>query len=58
MYVRMYVCINLFKVGQIYIYVNKKHLALQYNCNTNLNRLKTEYKERGKNTYVYIVTNY
>ena len=25
----MYVCINFFKVGQIYVYVNKKHLALQ-----------------------------
>ena len=29
LYACMYVCINLFKVGQIYIYVNKKHLALQ-----------------------------
>ena len=25
----LYVCINLFEVGQIYMYVNKKHLALQ-----------------------------
>ena len=25
----MYVCKNLFKVGQVYINVNKKHLAVQ-----------------------------
>ena len=29
LYVCMYVCITLFKVGQIYINVNKKHLVLQ-----------------------------
>ena len=54
MYVYMHVCINLFKVGQIYIYVNKKHQALQENWNTNLNWVKTEFKERRKNAYVYI----
>ena len=52
----MYVCINLFKVGQIYIYVNKKHLALQCNCNTNLNLLKTEFKEKEKYICIYINT--
>ena len=29
MYVCMYACMNLFNVDQIYINVNKKHLALQ-----------------------------
>ena len=46
----MYVCVNLFKSCQIYINVNKKHLALQYYCNTNLNHLK-----KGK---IKIVTNH
>ena len=47
MYVCMYVCINLVKVGEIYINVNKKYLALESACNTNLNRVKTELKEKN-----------
>ena len=46
---KCYRYIRLFKVGQIYINVNKKHLVFQQTCNTNLNRLKTELKERRKN---------
>ena len=46
---KCYRYISLFKVGQIYINVNKKHLVFQQTCNTNLNRLKTELKERRKN---------
>ena len=41
-----------FNVSQSYINVNKKHIALQQTCNTNLNRLKTELKEKIKNICV------